>query len=225
MRTVTFSDPATAAFMNEHVVASWENHRPRFHNCDPGEEREIGVLKSPAFGTKNITSFVLDPQGRVVHYFSGYLEPARFRDELEFSLRLWRELMDEKGNARRDGSERYLRLHQERLERRRDEAKGLAAEKVAAVPEGLAADVRRMLALFGAGKGPRTGHDIPVSEAELAAPGALLRVAQARRDHLAAALEGLARTHQDLMGKVRLHGRLELLRKTGYRYGDDFAEE
>lgn len=212
MRTVTFSDPAIAAFVNEHFVPAWENRKPGFHNCDSATEREIAVLKGWAFPTKNILSLILDPAGRVLHYFSGYFPPPLFRDEMDFSITLWKELIDEKGRGRNDGTARYLRIHQERLNLRLEQARSLAASGEDEEDVGLAEEIRRSLELFP-GRASESEY-LPLD-----------KIREERRHHLVSALNALAQTHRDLILKVRQRGRLEPLKKSGYRYGNDFAEE
>src|SRR5688572_5134862 len=90
MRTVTFSDPSVAAFVNDRFVAAWHNRAPGFRNADYAAEENIFRSSADAYPTKNICTFFLTPKGEVLFYVAGYLEPGLFLETLELVTRLAR---------------------------------------------------------------------------------------------------------------------------------------
>jgi hypothetical protein len=106
MRTVTFSDPSVVAFVNRHFVAAWHNRAPRFANDDYSEETGIYKNRAEAFPTKNICTFVVAPDGRVLHYVAGYLSPALFLDFLRNALDVRHAAFDAHMRVRTHGIER-----------------------------------------------------------------------------------------------------------------------
>ncbi len=121
MRTVTFSDEATAKAVNESFVSTWVNRKPGFHNCD--QRAEQGIAGRACFATKNFCTFFVTPDERVLHYFSGFFHPAMFAEELAFVQTLAKECYDEKWKFRKDGSKRYVELHQEHAKAHEKEVK------------------------------------------------------------------------------------------------------
>lgn len=84
MRTVTFSDQATAAYINQNFVPVWVNRNPGFHNCDPNTETHIFNESRKMYATRNIVTFFLTPDLDVIHYLSGYYHPGEFQKEMRF---------------------------------------------------------------------------------------------------------------------------------------------
>lgn len=82
MRTVTFSNPEVASFLNENFVSAWFNRGPGFCNKEFGTEEWIFRSSYESYPTKNICTFFLKPDGCVFTYAAGYHCPALF---LEFS--------------------------------------------------------------------------------------------------------------------------------------------
>ena len=80
MRTVTFSDAKVADYVNSNFIPLWFNRGKGFHNCEHRTEEGIFLRSAEAYTTKNICTFFLDGNGRVVHYFSGYYAPPVFLD-------------------------------------------------------------------------------------------------------------------------------------------------
>jgi hypothetical protein len=84
LRTVTFSNRKVADLVNANFVPAWFNRSPGFRNTDDAPEKSIFQHSSEAFLTKNICTFVLTPEGRVIHYIAGYVSPEillRFLDD------------------------------------------------------------------------------------------------------------------------------------------------
>lgn len=106
LRTVTFSDDKVAGLVNREFVAAWFNRSPGFRNADDQAEKSIFKDSSEAFLTKNICTFVLTPDGRVVHYVAGYVSPEIFLRFLDDALALQR--------AAQDGFPALRKLHAER---------------------------------------------------------------------------------------------------------------
>src|SRR5688572_29194628 len=94
MRTVTFSDARVAKAVNEKFVATWVNRQPGFHNCETETERRIQKFQSECFATKNFCTFFTTPDLDVLHYESGYCNPAIFLEELDFVLKLAPQVTD-----------------------------------------------------------------------------------------------------------------------------------
>ncbi len=82
MRTVTFSDRRVADAVNSTFVPVWFNRGRGFHNCERRTEKRIFEQHGEAYPTKNICTFFLTPDLRVVSYVSGYLAPELFLDVL-----------------------------------------------------------------------------------------------------------------------------------------------
>jgi len=106
MRTVTFSDAKVAEYVNANFVALWFNRGKGFHNCEHRTEEGIFCRSAEAYTTKNICTFFLDGDGKVVHYFSGYYAPPVFLDLIQ-PLSALREST---------GVEDVRRFHRERLQ-------------------------------------------------------------------------------------------------------------
>lgn len=95
MRTVTFSDEKVAEVVNANFVPLWFNRGKGFHNCEHRTEEGIFLRSAEAYTTKNICTFFLDPNGRVVHYFSGYYAPPVFLELIRPLLALREATTDE----------------------------------------------------------------------------------------------------------------------------------
>jgi len=106
MRTVTFSDAAVADYVNTTFVPLWYNRGKGFHNCEHRTEEGIFCRSAEAYTTKNICTFFLDGDGKVVHYFSGYYAPSVFLDLIR-PLSALREAQ---------GADDVRRFHRERLQ-------------------------------------------------------------------------------------------------------------
>src|SRR5687767_6755615 len=106
MRTVTFSDATVADYANANFVPVWFNRGKGFHNCEHRTEERIFLRSAEAYTTKNICTFFLDGEGKVVHYFSGYYAPGVFLDLIQ-PLAALRE-------AR--GADDVRRFHRDRLQ-------------------------------------------------------------------------------------------------------------
>ena len=106
MRTVTFSNEKVAEVVNSNFIPLWFNRGKGFHNCEHRTEEGIFLRSAEAYTTKNICTFFVDGNGKVVHYFSGYYAPPVF-------LELIRPLL-----ALREGTadEDVRRFHRERLQ-------------------------------------------------------------------------------------------------------------
>jgi uncharacterized protein YyaL (SSP411 family) len=104
MRTVTFSDRRVAEAVNSGFVPVWYNRGRGFHNCEVRTEKWIFESSGEAYPTKNICTFFLTPDLKVVHYAAGYYAPEVFLDVLAAARRM-------EGVA--DAAE-FARLHRER---------------------------------------------------------------------------------------------------------------
>ena len=82
MRTVTFSNPRVAEVVNAKFVPVWFNRGRGFHNCERRTEKWIFESYGEAYPTKNICTFFLTPELRVVSYVSGYFAPDLFLEVL-----------------------------------------------------------------------------------------------------------------------------------------------
>jgi hypothetical protein len=111
MRTVTFSDAKVAAFINANFVSAWHNRAPGFKNDDPAAEQAIFQQSSEAYTTKNICTFFMSPDGRVIHYFAGYLSPDLFLTEATLALDIRKVAFDASMKLSEDGSSKARALH------------------------------------------------------------------------------------------------------------------
>ena len=118
MRTVTFSDAKVAEVVNSSFVPLWFNRGKGFHNCEHRTEEGIFLRSAEAYTTKNICTFFLDGNGRVVHYFSGYYAPSVFLDLIR-PLSALRERADD---------EDVRRFHRERIQALASQPIGPSAE-------------------------------------------------------------------------------------------------
>jgi len=107
MRTVTFSDPRIIQLVSERFIATWINRLPRFHNCEMATERGIAIRKGEMFSTRNLCTFLLDGEGRVLHYASGFLSPERYEVELKIALDVSARIRDADGTPYKDALKRY----------------------------------------------------------------------------------------------------------------------
>ncbi len=82
MRTVTFSDRRVAEAVNSRFVPVWYNRGRGFHNCEVRTEKWIFESSGEAYPTKNICTFFLTPDLRVLHYAAGYYAPDLFLEVL-----------------------------------------------------------------------------------------------------------------------------------------------
>ena len=106
MRTVTFSDAKVADYVNANFIPVWFNRGRGFHNCEHRTEEGIFLRSAEAYTTRNICTFFLDGEGKVVHYFSGYYAPPVFLDLIQPLAAL--------RDAR--GADDVRRFHKERLQ-------------------------------------------------------------------------------------------------------------
>ena len=111
MRTVTFLNEKTAKLVNDNFVSTWFNRNPRFHNCSMAQEVRIVENSYEMFSTKNFCTFFLTPDKKVLHYFSGYMSPEFFREEVRFVLDLAEKVLDEEGKLKRGWSKSYRDMH------------------------------------------------------------------------------------------------------------------
>jgi uncharacterized protein YyaL (SSP411 family) len=95
MRTVTFSDRRVAEKVNSQFVPVWFNRGRGFHNCERKTEKWIFESHGEAYPTKNICTFFLTPDLRVVSYVAGYVAPELFLEVLGAA----RELQGTEGEA------------------------------------------------------------------------------------------------------------------------------
>ncbi len=130
MRTVTFSNEKVAKQVNESFVSTWYNRNSRFHNCDFSTERRIVTNSYECFATQNICTFFVTPKREVLHYFSGYLSPEFFQDEVRFVLKLAEATLDEDGNLKRGWARPFRKLHKERSDQRKKDASRVAKMRV-----------------------------------------------------------------------------------------------
>ena len=82
MRTVTFSDRRVAEMVNSQFVPVWFNRGRGFHNCERKTEKRIFESHGEAYPTKNICTFFLTPDLRVVSYVAGFVAPELFVEVL-----------------------------------------------------------------------------------------------------------------------------------------------
>ena len=106
MRTVTFSDAKVAEAINGSFIPVWFNRGKGFHNCEHRTEEGIFLRSAEAYPTKNICTFFVDGDGKVVHYLAGYYAPPVFLDLIR-PLSALRES---------PGAEGLRRFHQARLQ-------------------------------------------------------------------------------------------------------------
>ncbi len=111
MRTVTFSNDDVSAAINTACVATWNNRKEGFHNCDQKEETRIAKLD--AFATRNFCTFFVTPKREVLHYFSGYFNPELFKRELTFVGALAKEVLGEDKCVK--NWPRYYEMHREAM--------------------------------------------------------------------------------------------------------------
>lgn len=113
MRTVTFSSKKVADLVNKGFVSAWKNREPGFHNCEYGTEGWIYQSSRVCFPTKNICTFFLAPDGTVLHYITGYYDPALFAVEAKKALKVWQACYDAEGKAKPDAEKSFVALHKE----------------------------------------------------------------------------------------------------------------
>lgn len=82
MRTVTFSNAKVAERVNSKFVPVWYNRGKGFHNCEKQTESWIFTSSAECYPTKNICTFFLTPDMKVVYYVSGYYAPDVFLEIL-----------------------------------------------------------------------------------------------------------------------------------------------
>jgi len=97
--------------VNRHFVPAWHNRAPRFANDDYSQEARIFKHSAEAFPTKNICTFVVAPDGAVLHYVAGYLSPSLFLDFLREALDVRHAAFDAHMTLRRNGFERARDVH------------------------------------------------------------------------------------------------------------------
>jgi len=219
MRTVTFSDAGTAKYVNENFVPAWANRVPKFHNCELATEQVIATHKGEIFPTRNICSFILDPEGNCLHLMSGFYAPGWFRPELEFGLKVYRQTRGA------DGAAKFAALHEERQALREEQPVQVRRMKLD-VPEGFQKQINDMIRLFpctAKAGSPGKCESAPSSTGHEALPSILRQ----RRDHLANGLQHLFQVHRELASKAKQGGKLPDLADvlTAHNAADPFAEE
>jgi hypothetical protein len=115
LRTVTFSDPEVAAYINKNFVSAWFNRGPGFFNQDLSTERWIFTSSLDAYPTKNICTFFLAPDGRVFSYVAGLWSPELFMGFLRDAVELRSRLFDAKMQPKDGGIEAARKLREDRL--------------------------------------------------------------------------------------------------------------
>src|SRR5262245_16728201 len=83
MRTVTFSDKKVAERVNSKFIPVWYNRGKGFHNCEKQTENWIFTSSAECYPTKNICTFFMTPDLKVVYYVAGYWAPDVFLDILD----------------------------------------------------------------------------------------------------------------------------------------------
>ena len=95
MRTVTFSQPTVAGFMNANFVSTWKNiqPRPKFppEKTQSPRIRKL-VMERPGTGPTNICAYIATADGKILHVIQGYAGPELFLRELRFGMEAAREL-------------------------------------------------------------------------------------------------------------------------------------
>ncbi|HYE98194.1 MAG TPA: hypothetical protein VEJ18_04750, partial [Planctomycetota bacterium] len=103
MRTVTFSDKQVAERINSKFVPVWFNRGQGFHNCEKRTETWIFSSAADCYPTKNICTFFLTPDLKVVYYVAGYWGPDLFLEILDAALKLQgASTPDERAKVHRD---------------------------------------------------------------------------------------------------------------------------
>src|SRR5437762_13499113 len=89
MRTVTFSDPVAAAYVNSTFVPTWHNRGDScFYNGELHTEEGIFQNSQEIYATRNIATFFVTPENQVVEYMSGYYAPDVFMGVAKFAEEL-----------------------------------------------------------------------------------------------------------------------------------------
>jgi len=114
LRTVTFSDPEVAAYINRNFVSAWVNRGPGFFNADFSTEKWIFAGSVEAYPTKNICTFFMAPDGKVFDYVAGTYAPELFLKVLKTAVELRQALFDPKMQLRDGGIEAAGKIHQAR---------------------------------------------------------------------------------------------------------------
>ncbi len=115
LRTVTFSNPKVAEFINANFVCAWHNRAPGFKNDDPQAEQSIFQQSTEAYTTKNICTFFMSPDGHVFHYVAGYLSPSLFLKEAALALDIRTGAFDESMRMKEDGPAKARAVHAAQL--------------------------------------------------------------------------------------------------------------
>ena len=113
MRTVSFSEPKTSQFLNQHFVNTY-----RDTTGDPTSGQSIWHQPGePAGqclrgnGKQNVQSLFLTPSREIFHVATGFLSPADLLEEAQFALQLFEKLKRERGEKRAS----VIDAHRERL--------------------------------------------------------------------------------------------------------------
>lgn len=126
LRTVTFSNAKVADVVNASFVSAWFNRSPGFRNGDDLAEKSIFEHSNEAFLTKNICTFILTPEGRVLHYIAGYVSPEIFLRFLDEALALRRAGFDEQMRLAAGGLDALRRIHAQQAAAREKESNASA---------------------------------------------------------------------------------------------------
>lgn len=226
MRTVTFSDPALAAFVNRNFVSVWKNRSMGFNNCEMATERCIAIHKGEIFPTRNICTFILDAEKRCSHLFSGHYAPSPCRSELEFALKVHRATHDENGHMKPDAAAAYVALHKERSEARSKESLELR-KMTPKVPEGFLAEMQAIEALFPDPKAADHTAEMAAAGPAKIGPAQLKGIVADRLGHYIGGLQHLRQVSRELSMKAAQALRIPELEKVlrAHNSADPFAEE
>jgi hypothetical protein len=197
MRTVTFSNPEVARLVNDTFVAAWSNRIADFHDCQPWTEQRIFQNSTECYSTRNICTFFITQDRRVLHYAPGYMSPTFFLDELKFAQELGRRTLED-GLLRDDRAASFRIMHEQRAR--------LRSTHVTLVQQGRWKLSRPKSKAFGASNGRSLDP--------------------CRAASLIEGLETLKLIHQDFAKAAeakRLPELKDLLSK--HRSGNEFAEE
>jgi len=111
MRTVTFSDGDVARVVGDTCVSAWRNKRPDMKIPD-GLYKGLSwsIRFSNGAAAHNLASIFADPDGTVIHAVPGVLDPAAFKESLEFARAL-RARMYEGAVRRKDADQICAEAH------------------------------------------------------------------------------------------------------------------
>lgn len=95
MRTVTFSNPAVIAAIQERFVVAWKNKSPEvFEGADPtglgqpAQNPHYFEAFPNGAGGANIQTYFADAGGRILQYLEGYWRPEEFLADIGQAVEL-----------------------------------------------------------------------------------------------------------------------------------------